>query len=162
MNRVRSLLSMHGMLLQLVRLRPSVYRKTDACTRKSRFDEREQDWLVHKFELRRPQRFDVIQAEAPFLLLTQEDKRRFCSQGEKKKMLEEDCMNRIRFLLSMRGMLLGYSLGLIAEHSLQRARLWPSVYQIAGTCTRINLFDKRLIQSSRLSGGDFKGLMWFR
>ena len=32
--------------------------------------------------LRRPQRLDVIQAELPFLLLTQEDKRKLCSQGE--------------------------------------------------------------------------------
>ena len=32
--------------------------------------------------LRRPQRFDVIQAELPFLLLTQEDKRKLCSQSE--------------------------------------------------------------------------------
>ena len=63
----------------------------------------------------------------------------------RKKMLEKDCMNQVRSLLSMRGMLLGYTLGLIAEHLLLQARLWPSLYQIAGTCTRINLFDKILI-----------------
>ena len=43
MNRVRSLLRTRGMLLLLARLRPSVYRKTDACTQQNRFDEREQD-----------------------------------------------------------------------------------------------------------------------
>ena len=146
MNRVRSLLSMSGMLLLRARLRPSVYRKTDARTRKNRFDEREQDWVVEKFGLRRlQQRFEAIQAERPFHFLTQEDKGRLCSQNEEKDAWERLC--KIRSLLSMRGMLLAYSLGLIAEHLLLRARLWPSVYQIAGTRTRINLFDKRLISS---------------
>ena len=146
MNRVRSLLSMRGMLFLRARLRPSVYRKTDARTRKNRFDEREQEWVVQKFGLQRlQQRFDAIQAEAPFHLLTQEDGGRLCSQGEKKDAWERLC--KIRTLLSMRGMVLGYSLGLIAEHLIQQARLWPSVYQIAGTGPRINLFDKRLISS---------------
>ena len=134
------------MLLLRARIRPSVYRKTDTRTRKNRFDEREQDWVVQKFGLRRlQQRFEAIQAEPPFHLLTQEDKGRLYSQNEKKDARERLC--KIRSLLSMRGMLLGYSLGLIAEHLLLRARLWPSVYQIAGTRTRINLFDKRLISS---------------
>ena len=35
------------------------------------FDERKKEWLVQKFGLRRHQRFDVIQAEPPFLLLSQ-------------------------------------------------------------------------------------------
>ena len=35
--------------------------------------------LVQKFGLRRLQRFDVIQAESPFLLNQEEDKRRVCS-----------------------------------------------------------------------------------
>ena len=39
---------------------------------KNQFDEREQDCLVQKFGLRRHQRFNVIQAEPPFLLPTQE------------------------------------------------------------------------------------------
>ena len=47
----------------------------------------------------------------------------------------------------MRSILLGNSLGVIAEHLLQLARLWPSGSQIAGTRTRITLFDKRLICS---------------
>ena len=138
------------MLLLRARIRPSVYRKTDARTRKNRFDEREQDWVVQKFGLRRlQQRFEAIQAEPPFHLLTQEDKGRLYSQNEKKDARERLC--KIRSLLSMRGMLLGYSLGLIAEHLLLRARLWPSVYQIAGTRTRINLFDKRwLVQRFEL------------
>ena len=137
MNRVRSLLSIRGMLLQRARLRPSVYRKTDARTRKNQFYEREQVGLW------RPQRFDAIQAEPPLLLHTQEDKGRLCSQDEKKDAWERLC--KIRSLLRMRGMFPGYSLGLIAAHLLLRARLWPSLYQTAGTRTRINLFDKRLI-----------------
>ena len=72
-------------------------------------------------------------------------KGRFCSEGEEKDAWERLCMNQIRSLLSMRGMLLGNSLGLTAEHLLLRARLRVSLYQIASTCTRINLFDKRLI-----------------
>ena len=47
----------------------------DAFTRKNQFDEREKDWLVQKFGLRQLQRLDAIQAETPFLLLNQEDKR---------------------------------------------------------------------------------------
>ena len=39
---------------------------------KNQFDQREQDWLVHKLGLRWLQRFDVIQAEPPFLLLAKE------------------------------------------------------------------------------------------
>ena len=95
----------------------------------------------------RPQRFDVIQAEPPFLLFTQEDNRRLCSWDEKKDAWERLCMNQVRSFMSMCGMLLGNSLGLIAEHLLLRAWLWPSGYQIAGTRTRINLSDKRLIRS---------------
>ena len=84
------------------------------------------------------------------------------ARGVRKKMFEKDWVNQLRSLLNIRGMLLGYSLGLIAEHLLLRARLWPSVYEIAGTRTRINLFDIRLIQSRNLSYGDFKGLTPFR
>ena len=43
--------------------------------------ERKQDWLVQKFGIQRLQRFDKIQAESPFLLLTLEHKRRLCSLG---------------------------------------------------------------------------------
>ena len=39
--------------------------------KKKQFDQRKQDWLVQKLWLRRHQRFDVIQAEPPFLLLSQ-------------------------------------------------------------------------------------------
>ena len=49
---------------------------------KNQFDERKkQDWLVQKFGLRRPQRFDAILAESPFPLNQEEDKRRVCSQS---------------------------------------------------------------------------------
>ena len=95
----------------------------------------------------RPQRFDVIQAEPPFLYLPQEDNRRLCSWDEKKDAWERLCMNQTRYFMSLCGMLLGNSLGLIAEHLLLRARLWPSGYQIAGTRTRINQSHKRLIRS---------------
>ena len=98
-------------------------------------------------ELWRPHRFDVIQAEPPFLLLTQEDNRRLCSRDEKKDAWERLYMKQIRSFMSMHGMLPGYSLGQITKHLLQRVRLWPSLYQIAGTRTRISLFDKRLIRS---------------
>ena len=98
-------------------------------------------------ELWRPQRFDVIQEEPPFLLLTQEDNRRLCSRDEKKDAWERLYMKQIRSFMSMHGMLPGYSLGQITKHLLQRVRLWPSLYQIAGTRTRISLFDKRLIRS---------------
>ena len=47
---------------------------------KNQFDAREQDWPVQKFGLRRLQRFDAIQTEPAFIFLTQEDKRRLCSQ----------------------------------------------------------------------------------
>jgi len=47
---------------------------------KNQFNQREQDWLVQKLGLRLLQRFDVIQAESPFLLLDQGDKRRLWSQ----------------------------------------------------------------------------------
>ena len=48
---------------------------------KSQFDKIKQDSLVQKVGLRRLQRLDVIQAELPFLLLDQEDKRGLCSLG---------------------------------------------------------------------------------
>ena len=52
-------------------------------TRKKQFDERKQDWLVQKFGLRQLKKFDMIQSKPPFLLLTQQDKRRLCSaQGD--------------------------------------------------------------------------------
>ena len=34
--------------------------------------------LSKSWGLRRPQRFDAVQVESPFLLLTQEDKKRLC------------------------------------------------------------------------------------
>ena len=66
-------------LVQRAQLWPSVYHQTDARSRKNQFDERKQDWLVQKFGLRLLQRFDVIQAEPPFLLLVEEDKRKLSS-----------------------------------------------------------------------------------
>ena len=57
--------------------------KQDARTRKKKkrqFEGRKQDWLVHKFVLRRPQRFNVIQAEPLFLFLNQ--------QGSAQRVLE--------------------------------------------------------------------------
>ena len=53
----------------------------NAFARKNQFDEREQDWLVQKFGLLQLQRLDAIQAETPFLLVDQEDKRRLSWQG---------------------------------------------------------------------------------
>ena len=48
--------------------------KEDARTRKKikQFEGRKQDWLVQKFVQRRPQRFNVIQAEPLFLFLNQQ------------------------------------------------------------------------------------------
>ena len=48
--------------------------KQDARTRKKikQFEGKKQDWLVQKFVLRRPQRFNVIQAEPLFLFLNQQ------------------------------------------------------------------------------------------
>ena len=56
--------------------------KQDARTRKKKrqFEGRKQDWLVQKFVLRRPQRFNVIQAERLFLFLNQ--------QGSAQRVLE--------------------------------------------------------------------------
>ena len=50
---------------------------------------------------------------------------------------ERLCMNRVRSLLSMCCMLLGYSLnpGLIALNLVQRAQLWSSVCQWKDACT---------------------------
>ena len=47
--------------------------------------------------------------------------------------------------MSMCSMLLGYSLepGLVAVRLLQRARLWPLVYQETGAHSWINQFDDR-------------------
>ena len=58
---------------------------------------------------------------------------------------DEIGINRVRSLLSMRGMLLGYSfpLGLITVRLLQQDRLLPSVYQQINACTRTNQFDER-------------------
>ena len=53
----------------------------DTRTKKNQFDERKQDWLVQKFGLWQPQRFDAIQAKFPFLLLYQEDEIKGSSQG---------------------------------------------------------------------------------
>ena len=49
--------------------------------KKRQFEGRKQDWLVQKFVLRRPQRFNVIQAEPLFLFLNQ--------QGSAQRVLEE-------------------------------------------------------------------------
>ena len=45
--------------------------------------------------------------------------------------LMKDCMNQVRYLLSMGCTLLGYSFepGLIAVHLVQQAQLSPSAYQ---------------------------------
>ena len=49
----------------------------DTGIRKTRLmHDRKQDWLVRNYVS-----FDVIQAEPSLLFLTQEDKRRLCSQG---------------------------------------------------------------------------------
>ena len=40
---------------------------------KTKFDKRKEDWLVQKFGLRQLESLDAIQAEPPFLLITQED-----------------------------------------------------------------------------------------
>lgn len=55
----------------------------DAHTQKNQSDEIEQDWPVQKFGLPQPQRFDLIQTEPPLILLTQVDKIRLYSQGER-------------------------------------------------------------------------------
>ena len=143
MNRVRSLLSMRGMLLLRDRLRPSVYRKTDARTRtKPVWRERTrlsspEIWAAASSKVWRDS------GRASFSPPHSRRRREALLAGSEKRCLRKTLQNKI--LLSMRGVLLGYSLGLIAEHLIQRARLWPSVYQIAGTRTRINLFRKRLI-----------------
>ena len=55
-----------------------------------------------------------------------------------------DCMNQVRSLLSMRGMLLGYGFEPRPNnHAIQRARLSASVYQSTDTRTRLNLIDGR-------------------
>ena len=139
--------SSNFILLQGTRLRRSVYLKTDARTREkpvwregTRLSSPEV-WAAATSKVWR----DLGRASS--LTKTKGGSAR----KVRKKMLEKDCMNQIRSLLSKRGMLLGYSLDLIAEHLIQRARLWTSVYQIAGTRTRINLFDKRLISSEVLA-----------
>ena len=40
---------------------------------KTKYDKRKEDWLVQKFGLRQLESLDAIQAEPPFLLITQED-----------------------------------------------------------------------------------------
>ena len=91
--RVRSLLSMRGMLLgysfehrpnsRVLATAGSVITiglLINGCSHlKKEWVWRERTRLTI---LRRPQRFDVIQAELPFLLLTQEDKTKLYSQGE--------------------------------------------------------------------------------
>ena len=87
MNRVRCMLSMRGMLLVI---EPSPYTRVLSTAgsvmtislsinkmlalgkKKRQFEGRKQDWLVQKFVLRRPQRFNVIQAEPLFLFLNQQ------------------------------------------------------------------------------------------
>ena len=56
----------------------SINRQTQ--TRKNQFEERKQDWLVQKFGLWQLQKFDMLPAKPPFVLLTQEDKRVLCSE----------------------------------------------------------------------------------
>ena len=55
-----------------------------------------------------------------------------------------DCMNQVRSLLSVRGIVLGYGFEPRPNnHALQRDRLSSSVYQSTDTRTRINLIDGR-------------------
>ena len=98
MNRVRSLLSIRGMLPGYIFEPMQTYSRVLAttgsvmiidlsigeCSHSEKPVWREKTRLVRKFGLRRPQRqLDAIQTEPPFLLLTQdqEDKRRLISQG---------------------------------------------------------------------------------
>ena len=148
MNGVRSLLSMRDMLLQRDRLMTVGLSRNGCSHSKNRFDEREQDWLAQKLscgDLKGLMWFRQSLLFSSSLKKTTGGSAR----GMRKKMLEKDStyMIQIRSFMSMHGMLPGYSLGLIAKHLLQRVRLWPSLYQIAGTRTRISLFDKRLIRS---------------
>ena len=53
---------------------------SDVNVHQGLFGEREQHWPVQTCELVRFQRLNAIQAELPFLLLTQEVKWRFCSR----------------------------------------------------------------------------------
>ena len=77
MHQVRSLLSMRCVLLGYIfEPRPNSHALTTArsvinhkrilALEKNQFVEIEQNWLVQKFGLRRPQRFDAIQAQPPF------------------------------------------------------------------------------------------------
>ena len=72
-------------------------------------------------------------------------------------------MNRLRSLLSLRGMLLRYSVGSRAKN-LQRARLWSSVYnKLMFALDKNSLKRKNKIDLSKnLICGDFKDLTWFR
>lgn len=58
---------------------------------------------------------------------------------------ERVCVDRVRSLMSMCSMLLGYSLepGLVAVRLLQHAPLWPLVYQEMDSHSSINQFDDR-------------------
>ena len=88
-DRVRPLLSMRGMLLRYS-LEPRPYRRVPATAglvmivglaingclhwKKTFWREREQDWLLQNFGLRRSQRFDMIPTEPPpFLLFTRRE-----------------------------------------------------------------------------------------
>ena len=87
MNRVRSLLNMRCLLLgysfesrrnssalgpRLSYDHCSINKRTLSLG-KTKYDKRKEDWLVQKFGLRQLESLDAIQAEPPFLLITQED-----------------------------------------------------------------------------------------
>ena len=109
MNRVKSLLSMCCILLGYsFESRPNSRAVGTAgsvliigLSRKKQFDARKQDWLVQKFGLRRFQRFNshVIQAGTPFVLLSQENKRRL-SQGASERSFNNSLLT-IFFLFSL-------------------------------------------------------------
>ena len=65
-----------GYLPQLHRLRYDLlfFKRVLSLETKNQFEEKKHDWLVQKFGT-------AIQAQPPFLLLTQEVKRKLCSHG---------------------------------------------------------------------------------
>lgn len=73
------------------------------------------------------------------------DSRRFLSLEQFFPTWERVCIDQVRSVVSMCSMLLRYSLepGLVAVHLLQRAWLWPLVYQETDAHSWINQFDDR-------------------
>ena len=116
MNRVRSLLSTHWKFL---RFEPKPNSRVLVMTiglsingcwhseKKKQLDEREQDCLVQKFGLRRPQRFNLIQAEPRRTSFSPPHSRR-----QKEALLTRWCKN---YLLSI-------SLWI---HKLPKMNVWP-------------------------------------